>query len=182
MLCVDRTIPVFGATEGEDIQVISRLPATYKECSYLIKAAIASDEWVELGKLSQTVETQNRPAAVYKTWESRVVINDKIYRVVVHSSAHDKRQQKRIDKELQKEHSELSETVKKITSQEFFCQADAEQAAWEIQNLKCVFYAPTTHIVEIPQYRRGRPKMDTVPMTSSERIKINTELNRTSTF
>lgn len=86
-----------------------------------------------------------------------VVINDKIYRaVVVHSSAHDKRRQKRIDKELQKEHTELSKAIKKIASQEFFCQADAEQAAREIQNLKCVFYKPTTHIVEIPKYRRGR--------------------------
>ena len=209
MLCVDRTIPVFGATEdgnasdkivnnevltsiskymadngikkegfiyiadsamvtrknlekiGDDIQFISRFPATYKECSHLIKAAIASDEWVKLGKLSQTVETQKRPAAVYKAWESHVEINGRIYRaVIIHSSAHDKRRQKRIEKELQKEHTELSQAIKKISTQEFFCQADAEQAARELQNSKCVFYTPTTHIVEIPKYRRGRPKMD----------------------
>ena len=44
------------------IQFISRLPANYNECSRLIKNAIAKDEWVELGKLSGTVETQKRPA------------------------------------------------------------------------------------------------------------------------
>jgi len=64
MLCVDRTIPVFGAAE-DGIQFISRLPANYKECSNLIKTAVEADEWVKLGKLSQTVETQKRPAAVY---------------------------------------------------------------------------------------------------------------------
>lgn len=209
MLCVDRTIPVFGATEdgnasdkivnnevltsiskymadngikkegfiyiadsamvtrknlekiGNGIQFISRLPANYKECSNLIKAAVEADEWVELGKLSQTVETQKRPVAVYKSWESQVVINDRVYRVVViHSSAHDKRRQKRIERELQKEHAELSKAIKTLSSQEFFCQADAEQAARELQNSKCVFYAPTTSIVEIAKYRRGRPKMD----------------------
>jgi transposase len=111
--------------------------------------------------LSQTVETQNRPAAVYKAWESQVVINERVYRaVVIHSSAHDKRRQKRIEKELQKEHVELSKIIKNLSNQEFFCQADAEQAARELQNSKCVFYAPTTRIVEIPKYRRGRPKKD----------------------
>ena len=229
MLCVDRTIPVFGATEdgnasdkivnnevltaiskymadngikkegfiyiadsamvtrknlekiGDDIQFISRLPANYKECSHLIKAAIAGDKWIELGRLSQTVETQKRPAAVYKAWESMVVINDKIYRaVVVHSSAHDKRRQKRIDKELQKEHTELSKAIKKITSQEFFCQADAEQAARELQNSKFVFYAPTTHIVEIPKYHRGRPKMDGSRTLDKMMYAISIELSETN--
>lgn len=209
MLCVDRTIPVFGATEdgnasdkiinnevltsiskymadngikkegfiyiadsamvtrknlekiGDDIQFISRLPATYKECSALIKAAVSNDEWVELGKLSQTVETQKRPAAVYKAWESEVSINGKLYRaVVVHSSAHDRRRQKRIDKELEKEHAELSKTVKNLSSQEFFCQADAEKASRELQRSNSVFYILEPNVIEIPKYKRGRPKMD----------------------
>jgi len=209
MLCVDRTIPVFGATEDgnasdkivnnevltsiskymadngikkegfiyiadsamvtrknletidNDIQFISRLPATYKECSNLIKNAVTNDDWTALGKLSQTPETQNRPAAVYKAWESGVVFNDKPYRaVVIHSSAHDKRRQKRIDKELKKEHTELSKAIKQLSGQEFFCQADAEQASLELKSSKCVFYAPATEIVEVPKYRRGRPKMD----------------------
>ena len=42
---------------GNGIQFISRLPSNYNECSDLIKDAINKDDWVELGKLSGTIET-----------------------------------------------------------------------------------------------------------------------------
>lgn len=143
------------------IQFISRLPANYNECSRLIKNAIAKDEWIELGKLSGTVETQKRPAAVYKAWETEASLHGKSYRaVVIHSSAHDKRRQKRIDRELAKEHTELSKRIKELSTQEFFCQEDAEKAAIELRNAKHVFFKPTTQISEVPKYKRGRPKKD----------------------
>jgi transposase len=209
MLCVDRTIPIFGQTEdgnasdktinnhvlssiskymaengikkegfiyiadsamvtrknlekiGNEIQFISRLPATYNECSRLIKKAITKDEWVELGKLSDTAESKNRPAAVYKAWETEAELYGKPYRaVVVHSSAHDKRRQKRIERELKKEHIELSKKIKALSKQEFFCQADAEKAATEFRKAGFVFYKSATQIVEIPKYKRGRPQKD----------------------
>jgi transposase len=209
MLCVDRTIPVFGQTEdgnasdktinnevlssiskymagngirkegfiyiadsamvtrknlekiGDDIQFISRLPATYKECSRLIKEAIGKDDWVELGKLSGTVETKNRPAAIYKAWEATAALHSKSYRaVVIHSSAHDKRRQRRIDRELNKEHTGLSQKIKVLSKQEFFCQADAEKAATELKKASHVFFEPVTQVFEIPKYKRGRPKKD----------------------
>ncbi|WP_299983709.1 IS1634 family transposase [Desulfobacula sp.] len=209
MLCVDRTIPVFGQTEdgnasdkvinnkvlssiskymaenrikkegfiyiadsamvtqknlekiGDEIQFISRLPANYKECSRLIRSAVEKDEWIELGKLSVTMETTKRPAAVYKVWETKAVLHNKTYRaVVVHSSAHDKRRQNRIERELKKAHTELSKKIKEISKQEFFCRADAMKAAERIQKDRPVFYNPETQIVEIPKYRRGRPKKD----------------------
>jgi len=209
MLCVDRTIPVFGQTEdgnasdktinnevlssiskymaknrikkegfiyiadsamvtrknlkkiGDGIQFVSRLPATYKECSRVIKEAISKDEWVELGKLSGTVETKNRPAAIYKAWETEAVLHDKSYRaVVIHSSAHDKRRQKRIDRELKKEHTELTKNIKELSKQEFFCQADAEKAATEFKKTGYLFYEPITQVFEIPKYKRGRPQKD----------------------
>jgi transposase len=209
MLCVDRTIPVFGQTEdgnasdktinnevlssiskymagngikkegfiyiadsamvtrknlekiGDDIQFISRLPATYKECSRLIKEAIRKDEWVELGKLSGTVETKNRPAAIYKAREAEAILHGKPYRaVVIHSSAHDKRRQRRIDRELKKEHTALSKKIKELSKQEFFCQADAEKAATELTKAGHVFFEPVTQVFEIPKYKRGRPKKD----------------------
>ena len=209
MLCVDRTIPVFGQTEdgnasdkvinnkvlssiskymaensikkdgfiyiadsamvtrknlekiGDGIQFISRLPANYKECSRLIKSAIEKNEWVELGKLSDTMETTKRPAAIYKAWETTAVLHNKNYRaVVIHSSAHDKRRQKRIERELKKAYTELSKKIKEISKQEFFCRADALKAAEEIQKGSSVFFKPEMQIVEIPKYRRGRPKKD----------------------
>ncbi len=209
MLCVDRTIPVFGQTEdgnasdkvinnkilssiskymaenkikkdgfiyiadsamvtrknleeiGDEIQFISRLPANYKECSRLIKSAIEEDEWVELGKLSDTMETAKRPAAVYKAWDTKAVLHNKTYRaVVIHSSAHDKRRQKRIERELKKAHTELSKKIKEVSKQQFFCRADALKAAEEIQKGSPIFFRPEIQIVDIPKYRRGRPKKD----------------------
>ena len=209
MLCVDRTIPVFGQTEdgnasdktinnevlssisehmaqngihkdafiyiadsamvtkknlekiGDQIQFISRLSANNKVCSQLIKEAIAKDDWAHLGKLSETVETQNRPAAVYKSWETETVLHGRSYRIiVVHSSAHDKRRQKKIDRELEKEHTDLSKQVRALSKQEFFCQADAEKAAAELRNGKHAFYTLLTQVIELPKYKRGRPKKD----------------------
>ena len=209
MLCVDRTIPVFGQTEdgnasdkvinnkilssiskymaensikkegfiyiadsamvtqknlekiGDEIQFISRLPANYKECSRLIKGAVEKNEWIELEKLSDTMETTKRPAAVYKAWETTAVLHNKIYRaVVIHSSAHDKRRQKRIERELKKAHTELSKKIKEMSKQEFFCQADALKAAEEIRKGSPIFFKPEMQVVEIPKYRRGRPKKD----------------------
>lgn len=209
MLCVDRTIPVFGQTEdgngsdktinnevlssiskymakngihkdgfiyiadsamvtkknlekiGEQIQFISRLPANYKPCSQVIKEAIAKDDWTSLGKLSETLETQNRPAAVYKSWETEITLHDRSFRaIVVHSSAHDKRRQKRIDRELESEYADLLKQAKVLAKQEFFCLADAEKAAADLRNSKHKYYIPLTQVFECPKYKRGRPKKD----------------------
>jgi len=149
MLCVDRSVPVFGKTEdgngsdktinneiltsiskrmashglqpgafiyiadsamvtqknllaiGDTTLFISRLPANYKECLRVIKDAIEKDQWHDLGILSSTKATVKRPAAHYKAYESSVELYGNKYRaVVIHSSAHDKRRQKRIGREL----------------------------------------------------------------------------------
>lgn len=228
MLCVDRTIPIFGNTEdgnasdktinnevlssisrymaengikkngfvyiadsamvtkrnleaiGDDIRFISRLPANFGECSSLIKKAIVADDWRELGKLSDTVETKKRPAAVYKSWETQAVIRGKAYRaVVVHSSAHDKRRQKRIDRELEREHIDLSKQIIALSKEEFFCQADAEKAAENMKKATHQFYTPVTQVIEIPKYKRGRPKKDGTRSVDRIMYGIRAELKET---
>ncbi len=228
MLCVDRTIPVFGQTEdgnasdktvnnevlssiskymanngihkdgfiyiadsamvtkknleeiGDKIQFISRLPANYKACSQLIKEAVTKDDWTTLGKLSETTETQNRPAAVYKSWETETTLHGRSYRViVVHSSAHDKRRQKRIDRELENEHADLSKKANALAKQEFFCQEDAEKAAVDLKNGKHKYYAPTTKISERPKYKRGRPKKDGSRSLDKMMYAVTSELEET---
>ena len=58
--------------------------------------------------LSSTKPTAKRPAAHYKAYESKVELHGKKYRaVVIHSSAHDKRRQKRIDRELKADRKAL---------------------------------------------------------------------------
>ncbi len=146
---------------GDQIQFISRLPANYKVCSQLIREAIAKDDWTNLGKLSETVETQNRPAAVYKSWETETTLHGRSFRaIVIHSSANDKRKQKRIDRELKTEYTDLSKQAKALAKQAFFCQEDAEKAATDLRNSKHLYYTPLTHVVECPKYKRGRPKKD----------------------
>jgi hypothetical protein len=87
------------STIGDNILFISRLPASYKECLRVIKDAIEKDQWQDLGILSNTKPTVKRPAAHYKAYESEVEIHSKRYRaVVIHSNAHDKRRQKRIER------------------------------------------------------------------------------------
>jgi transposase len=103
------------AAMDDQILFISRLPATYKACSEAIKTAIDANKWQRLGEFVNTQPTANQPAAVYKSFETEVVIKDKTYRaVVIHSRAHDKRRQKRIDRQLAQERKVLEKHCKEV--------------------------------------------------------------------
>ena len=87
--------------KDRNVKFLTRLPATYKECSRAISEAVFADDWIDLGQLNQTPSTTKRPAAVYRGFETTVELYDETYRaIVVHSSAHDKRRHKRIDLKL----------------------------------------------------------------------------------
>jgi transposase len=144
---------------GEDILFITRLPANYGECNRVIKEAIEKDEWEDLGVLAVTKPTVNRPAARYKAHESEVELYGTKYRaVVIHSSAHDKRRQKRIDREVNSEYKKLQDTVKKAGKKVFHCDADARVAAEELRNVKKNYHTLRVVVEERPKYKVGRPK------------------------
>ena len=144
---------------GDSTLFISRLPANYKECLRVIKDAIEKDQWQDIGKLSITKPTVKRPAAHYKAYESTVEIHDKKYRaVVIHSSAHDKRRQKRIDRELKADRKALEDQCKAVYKKDFFCVADVQAAQEELRKTKCKYYVLNTRIEERPKHKRGRPK------------------------
>ena len=106
---------------GDGTLFISRLPANYKECLRVIKDAIEKDQWQDLGILSQTKPTVKRPAAHYKAYESEVELHGKKYRaVVIHSSAHDKRRQKRIDRELKSDRKPWKINARQFLKRTFF--------------------------------------------------------------
>lgn len=93
-----------------------------------------ADQWIELGSLAETAAPQKRPAAVYLAYETTVRLYDRDFRaIVVHSSAHDKRRHKRIDRLLAKKRKELDALCKKIRSSTYFCLADAQVAADKLQ-------------------------------------------------
>ena len=155
MLCVDRNIPILGATQdgnasdktlnnelltniskhmarhglspgayvyvadsalvtkdnldkANETWFLTRLPATYNECSRVISQAVAADDWTNIGSLAEAHSRPKRPTAHYKAYESTVDLYGKTYRaIVVHSSAHDKRRHKRIDRLLAKDRDQL---------------------------------------------------------------------------
>jgi transposase len=146
-------------TIGNVIKFISRLPANYNECDRVIKKAIKEDKWRDLGVLSSTKPTAKRPAAHYKAYESNVMLHGKEYRaVVIHSSAHDKRRQKRIDRELATGRKTFNSICKAAKKQEFHCRADAKEALKKLQEGKSKYYNLDIEIEERPKYGKGRPK------------------------
>jgi transposase len=146
---------------GESTKFLSRLPATYKECRRAIQKAVQKSTWIDIGKLNETDDTQKRPAAYYKAFDTTVELNDKTYRaIVIHSSAHDKRRHKRIDKLLKKNKEDLKKMVKKVIAATYFCEADALAAAEKISRIpgKSDCYIIETSMRKEKKYRPGRPK------------------------
>ena len=209
MLCVDRNIPLFGATRdgnasdktlnnellstiskhmanhgleenafvyvadsafvtkdnlekaGTKTKFISRLPATYNECSRAIRDAVRTDEWIDIGVVAETEDTKKRPAAHYKAFDTTVTLYETTYRaIVIHSSAHDKRRHKKIDRLLKKNKEELKQLVKKIITEPYYCEADAQAAVEKLSRLpkKTDLFQISTSVEKVVKYRKGRPK------------------------
>jgi len=146
---------------GEDILFISRLPATYKECDRAIKEAVQKDAWEDAGVIAKTKPTAKRPAAYYKSYETEVTLYGKTYRaVVIHSSAHDRRRQKRIERKLVEEKKTLTGKCNEVTKPDYFCREDAEAAANRLSEEPCLYYEINTRVEEKPIYGKGRPRKD----------------------
>jgi transposase len=145
--------------QDNHVKFVTRLPATYKECGRAMAEAVAADNWIDFGKLNQTPATLKRPAAYYRGYETLVELYGQPYRaIVVHSSAHDKRRHKRIDRLLVQKRKELEENCKKINSGPFYCRADAQVAADKIIKAACGSYHCVQYeINKIAKYPRGRP-------------------------
>jgi len=146
---------------GDDLLFISRLPANYNECRRVIKESVEKDDWEDLGVIAHSKPTVNRPAAYYKAHESEVTLYGKKYRaVVIHSSAHDRRRQKRIERELKSERKALEDQSSKACKLTYFCRADAEAAAERLQKSDSEYYDLSVEVEERPKYERGRPRKD----------------------
>jgi transposase len=138
---------------------VTRLPAVYAECGRVIWEAVTADRWVEVGPLARTKPTANRPATLYRAAESTVTLYGNEYRaVVVHSSAHDKRRQKKIDRELAREKTSLEKSFNEHCMNEYACEADARAAAqrWAAQPAR--YHELACEIEPHCTYARGRPK------------------------
>ena len=158
---------------------ITRLPATYAECGRLISEAVAANQWGVLGQLARTKPTANRPAALYRLAEATATLYGKPYRaVIVHSSAHDKRRQKKIKRELAKESASIEKNFREQCLSEYACEADAKAAAqaWASQASR---YHDLSYAME-PRYTyaRGRPKKDQSKQVAKIRYRVSCHLEQ----
>jgi len=136
---------------------ISRLPANFLECGRVIREAVEVDQWIDIGTMNESIASAKRPAAHYKAYESTVSIEGKAYRaVVLHSSAHDKRRHKRINRAVERERKELEKLARDVRANPFYCRADAEKEADRLSHLG-TYHRIQAEITEIPRFGRGRP-------------------------
>lgn len=137
---------------------ITRLPATYSECAHAIQSAVDADQWIDIGSIAVAPPTKKRPNASYKVHETIVTLYGKSYRaIVVHSSAHDKRRHKRLERELAASLKEADTLAASFMKKHFYCHADAEQTAQELAVRVTQFHQFNVEIIECPRYARGRP-------------------------
>jgi transposase len=88
-----------------------------------------------------------------------VRLYEKPYRaVVVHSSAHDRRRQKRLERELRASKQALRRRLSALQQERFACRADAEAAAVRAERERSAYHHLEVQVQECPQYARGRPK------------------------
>jgi transposase len=140
-------------------QFITRLPATYGDCEQAILAAIDANDWTDVGRIAATAATKARPGASYRVSEQSVELYGTTYRaIVVHSSAHDLRRQKRLERELDASLKAITAQAKAWESKTLLCQADAEAAAQEAMAQPTAYHRLEVRVVERPRYGRGRPK------------------------
>lgn len=142
--------------EDNDIRFVTRLPSTYKECGRVISLAADTDKWTDIGVLAEVTPAER--AARYKIFETEVTIDGKTMRaVVVHSSAHDKRRHKKIDRMIEKEFKDLEKSCKDASAKTWFCMADARVAASELEKTRSHLYVVRTDIKETVVFKKGRP-------------------------
>ena len=145
--------------KADNTKFLSRLPATYNECGRVICQAVQADEWIDIGSLAEEQDSPKRPSARYKAYEGTVELYGKTYRaIVVHSSAHDRRRHKRIDRLLKQDRKQLEKTCKQATDTAFFCRADAQAAGEKlIHTAAGGYHRIMADIEKVPRYGRGRP-------------------------
>jgi transposase/DNA-binding MarR family transcriptional regulator len=156
-----------------DTLFITRLPATYNACGRLITEAVAHHAWAEVGVLAHTKPTPHRPGTSYKASEGEVTLYGRPYRaVVVHSSAQDKRQQQRLERDLQTSQSTLQTAARTAEQQEYFCRADAEAAAATLRAVPTAYHLVDVTVEERPIYGRGRPSSHTPRTVKAMRYRL----------
>ena len=143
---------------GENL-FITRLPFTYKEADRVICEAVGKGEWAAVE--GEPSSPGSRQSADYRVSGGSVTLYGKDYRaVVVHSDAHDKRRQKKLDRLLSESIAEAGVTLEEAGRIEYFCREDAEAAADKLRSEGSPCHYCDCEVKEKVTYCRGRPRKD----------------------
>jgi len=135
---------------------ITRLPFSYKEAERVVLDAVREGKWTEVETKASSAGT--RKAAKYRVCDMTVTVGEKGYRaVVVHSDAHDKRRQKKLERRLAESRERAEQTLKKARKVEYFCREDAQAAAEKLHSEKSLYHSCHCQVEEKVTYARGRP-------------------------
>lgn len=150
-------LALVGGIDNPKVKFISRMPATFGMVDTLTKKAVSKNMWDNIGILSE--EKVKGKSAYYKSYEQDITIEDQIYRaIVIYSDFYDKRKQKKIDSEIEKDKDKAEKLKKKLTQMQYFCRRDGQAAAGKAYPLK--YHKLKFDVEEKKIYKRGRPKDD----------------------
>ena len=154
---------------------VSRLPATYSACGQAIGGVVDAGIWVDLGQLAENAGTATRPCATYRASETSVILHGQPYRaVVVHSSAHDRRRQKKLDKAIIESKASIKAGLGRLQPV-YFCEADARTASVQARKLSDRLHTVVADIRPVEVRRRGRPPLNR-PAPVTTRFELACEL------
>ena len=135
---------------------ITRLPFTYKETDRVIAEAVRKGNWREVE--TTAASSANRKAAAYRVCETAVTIGERSYRaIVVHSDAHDKRRQKKLERLLTESREKAGEILKDSCKIEYYCREDAQAEAGRLRSGGTSLHCCDCSVKEKITYSRGRP-------------------------
>jgi len=153
---------------------VTRLPFSYNEADRVVAEAVTEADWDSVGTLNETPATTQRPAAQYKIAEKTVTLYGRPYRaVVVHSTAHDKRRLKRIQRQIRESEIALNKTVAEQTKPQYLCRPDAQAAAERLRAYASALHRIETSLTEKVRYARGRPPNNAPRKVASVRWGLN---------
>ena len=134
---------------------ISRLPFTYSEADRVIEEAVRKDGWAAVeGEPS----SPGRPPANHRVSEASVTLYGREYRaVVVHSDAHDKRRQKKLERMLSESIDKAADILEKASRVGYFRREDARAAADKLRSGGSSRHCRDREVKEKVTYCRGRP-------------------------
>ncbi len=163
------------------MKFVTRLPANYKEQQRVIEEAVKEDRWEPIGRLAHQRARSNRAVAEYKGCEKEVSLYGKTYRaIVIHSTQHDKRRGKRIEKQIEKEGQEAASKIKVSSQERFACRPDAEKASQQLQALKFGCYQIKAEVVEELVYGSGRAPKNKPRKVKEKRYRLELSLEEKS--